>query len=147
MKFEIKFQSIQQEMINRGANPHVKDYGEDSEYEFRSLGCLSNIPNVQSIYYSIKTFPNGNLPQPFNYKTGVYPGKYVRELGKGAEGVVIQGFWGREKAAFKFVQVRDQKFMDYVGDNLADMKARVREMIEMEFITGSSILKFNGHFR
>ena len=47
----------------------------------------------------------------------------------------------------KFVEIRDQKLMNSVEDGLADMNARVREMIEMESITGSNILKFNGHFR
>ena len=45
------------------------------------------------------------------------------------------------------MEVRDQKLMDMVEDGLADMNARVREMIEMESITGSNILKFNGHLR
>ena len=132
-------------MINRGANPHVKGYKDDSEYEFWSLGSLS--PIVQSIYYPIKPFPSGNLPRPFNYKTGVYPGQYVKEIGRGAEGIVIQGTWDNEKAAFKFVLVRNQKYNDMVSDNLADMNTRVREMIEMDSATGSNILKFNGHFR
>ena len=68
-------------------------------------------------------------------------------IGKGAEGIVVQGVWNNDKAAYKFVQVRDQKFMDNVKDSLVDMNARVREMIEMESISGSNILKFNGHFR
>ena len=134
-------------MINRGANPHVRSPSDTSDYEYRWLGSLSGVSNVQSIYYPIKPFQGGNLPKPFNYRTGVYPGKFVKKIGKGAEGIVIQGFWGKEEAAFKFVQVRNQKFKEKVGDNLADMNARVREMIEMKSVTEANILKFYGHFR
>ena len=133
-------------MINRGANPHVRSYSGRSEYEFFSLESLSVDP-CQSIYFPIKPFPSGNLPKEFHYENGVYPGKYVKAIGKGAEGIVIQGTWDNEKAAFKFVQVRDQEYMEKVSDNLADMNSRVREMIEMDSVTGSNILKFNGHFR
>ena len=133
-------------MIDRGANPYVRNHYDESEYEFYSLGSLSVDP-CQSIYFPIKPFPNGNLPTPFHYKTGVYPGQYVKVIGKGAEGIVIEGTWDNEKAAFKFVQVRDQKYNFTVRDNLADMNTRVREMIVMDSVTGSNILKFNGHFR
>ena len=105
------------------------------------------MPTINSIYYPIKTFPSGNLASLFHYENGVYPGQFCKVIGKGAEGIVIQGVWGNEKAAYKFVEIRDQKAKDTVGDNLADMNARVREMTEMESISGSNILKFNGHFR
>ena len=134
-------------MIDRGVNPHVINHQGGSAYEVFQLESLSNIPDVHSIYFPIKPFPSGNLSKPFHYKTGVYPGKYVREIGRGAEGIVLEGTWDNEKAAFKFVQVRDQKITDTVSDDLADMNARVREMIEMDSVTGSNILKFNGHFR
>ena len=102
---------------------------------------------VESIFYPIKSFPSGSLTSPYHYENGVYPGKFCKVIGKGAEGIVIQGVWGNEKAAYKFVQVRDQMFMQFVIDYLADIKTRVREMIEMESISGSNILKFDGHFR
>ena len=111
---------------------------------------MSSVTNVQSIYFPIKPFQSGNLPKPFQYVNGVYPGQYVKEIGRGAEGVVIEGTWDNEKVAFKFVQVRDQMYIagvKSVRDNLADMNARVREMIEMDSVTGSNILKFDGHFR
>ena len=112
-----------------------------------SLGSLLHVPTVQSIFYAIKSFPSGNLASPFHYENGIYPGQFCQVIGKGAEGTVIQGVWGKEKAAYKFVEVRDQKFMRKVEDGLADMNTRVREMIETESISGSNIMKFNGHFR
>ena len=134
-------------MIRREANPHILNHHGNSGYNLYSLGSLSNVPSIESIYFPIKSFPSGNLASPFHYENGVYPGNFCQVIGKGAEGIVIQGNWGNEKAAYKFVEVRDQKFIEKVKDNLADMNARVREMIEMESITGSNILKFNGHFR
>ena len=108
---------------------------------------MSNVTTVESIFFPIKSFPSGNLARPFHYENGVYPGQFCRVVGKGAEGVVIEGIWSNEKAAFKFVQVRDQKVPRIVQDGLADMNVRLREMLEMESITGSNVLKFNGHFR
>ena len=118
-----------------------------SQLDIYSFGSLSNFPTVQSIFYPIKSFPSGNLISPFYYENGIYPGQFCQVIGKGAEGIVIQGVWGNEKAAYKFVEVRDQKFMETVEDSLADMNTRVREMIEMESISRSNIMKFNGHFR
>ena len=118
-----------------------------SDFDMFSFDSLTNIPTVKSIFFPIKSFPSGNLDRPFHYENGVYPGQFCRVVGKGAEGVVIEGVWNNEKAAFKFVRVKDQKAMKKVEDGLADMNDRLREMLEMESITGSNILKFNGHFR
>ena len=134
-------------MINRGANPHVRSYTNRSQYEFHSLGSLSKVTNVQSIYFPIKSFPSGNLSKPFNYETGVYPGQYGRVIGRGGEGIVIQGVWANQPSAFKFVEIGDQKRKDKVDDNLKDMNARLREMVEVETISGTNILKLEGHHR
>ena len=135
-------------MLDRGANPHVRSYEDTSPYEIWSCSFESlSVDPCQSIYFPIKPFPNGNLPKPFHYKNGVYPGQYVKEIGKGAEGIVIEGTWDNEKAAFKFVEIRDQKLKDTVDDSLKDMNARLREMIEMENISGTNILKLEGHYR
>ena len=134
-------------MINRGANPHVKAYTNKSEYEYWSLDSLSNLPTIQSIYYLIKPFKSGNLPKPFNYKTGVYQGQYGQVIGRGGEGTVIEGIWGNEKCAYKFVEIKNQKYNKKVSDNLEDMNTRLKEMIELEKISGSNILKLEGHHR
>ena len=134
-------------MINRGANPHVRNYCDNSNYEIDSLDSLSNVTTVESIYFPIKLFTSGNLPKPFRYKTGVYPGKYGRVIGRGGEGIVVQGVWANEACAFKFVEIRNQKFTGIVSDAIADMNARLREMIEMETVSGNNILKLKGHHR
>ena len=133
-------------MIDRGANPHVRNSVDESEYEEWSLGYLS-VNRRQSIYFPIKPFPNGNLSKPFNYKTGVYPGQYGRVIGRGGEGVVIQGIWANQPCAFKFVEIKNQKLRKLVSDGLADMNARLRQMIEVETVSGDNILKLKGHHR
>ena len=133
-------------MIQRGANPHVLDGDGRSSYDFYSLGYLSNVPDKQSIFFQVKSFPSANITSPFRYETGVYPGQFGRVIGKGGEGVVIEGKWNNEQAAFKFVTIRDQKVTGFAEDTLANMNARLREMIEMESINGSNIVKLNGHF-
>ena len=86
------------------------------QFNSYSLGSLSNVPTIKSIYFPIKSFSSGNLASPFHYENGVYPGQFCQVIGKGAEGIVIQGVWGNEKAAYKFVKVRDQKFLGTVED-------------------------------
>ena len=125
----------------------MRSYSETSQYKLHSLDSLSNLPTVQSIYYPIKPFKSGNLSKPFNYKTGVYPGQYGRVIGRGGEGTVIEGIWGNEKCAYKFVEIKNQKQKDTVGDNLKDMNTRLKEMIEMEKIGGSNVLKLEGYYR
>ena len=134
-------------MINRGANPHVKRHDDKSEYKMYSLESLSNIPVIESIYFPIKPFPNGNLSKPFNYETGVYPGQYGRVIGRGGEGTVVQGIWANQPCAYKFIEVRDLKHKELVSDQLNDMNTRLKEMIEMENINGTNILKLKGHHR
>ena len=134
-------------MINRGYNPHVRNFNDKSQYDYYSLDSLSNVTNTQSIFFPTKSFPNGNLPKPFHYETGVYPGQYGRVIGRGGEGIVIQGALGSEPCAFKFVEVRDQKYKQKISDQLEDMNARLREMIEVEKISGTNVLKLKGHHR
>ena len=143
---ELKFPAIRQELINRGANPHIRTFYGKSEYEVWSLGSLSNVPKMESIFYPIKAF-SSSLPGPFRYRTGVYPGKFGRVIGKGGEGIVIETRLKNKACAFKFVEVRDQKFKEKVRDTLEDTNARLREMIEMETISGTNILKLEGHHR
>ena len=134
-------------MINRGANPHVRNHDHNSQDEMYSLGSLSKVTTVESIYLPIKPFPSGNLPKPFHYKTGVYPGKYGCVIGRGGEGIVVQGDWANEPCAFKFVEIKNQKLRKLVSDGLADMNARLRQMIEVETVSGDNILKLKGHHR
>ena len=48
----------------------------------------------------------GDLPYKWTYKNGVFPGHFDHVVGKGGEGVVIQGKWHGKDAAFKFSPVK-----------------------------------------
>ena len=52
---------------------------------------------------------SGDLPYKWTYKNGVFPGNFESVLGKGGEGVVIQGRWHGKDAAFKFTPVKHTK--------------------------------------
>ena len=135
-------------MIDMDANPYVQNYKGRSENEIWSgMSNLSNLPKSKSVYFQLRNF-NSDMPSPWEYKAGVYnQGKFGRVRGSGGEGTVIEGKWQNQKAAFKFVEVRDQKFIQETEDALADMNARLNEMMAMESTKGSAILNFDGHYR
>ena len=135
-------------MIDMGANPHVKNYDGASEYETWSLSSLSNIPPSKSVFFQLRNY-NSEMPSAWEYKTGVYnQGHFGRVRGSGGEGTVIEGLWQNQTpAAFKFVEVRDQKAMKLVKDGLNDMNERLSEMTNQQLTKGTAILKFEGHYR
>ena len=135
-------------MIDMGANPHVKNYEGTSEYEICSLSGLSNIPPIKSAFFQLHEF-NSDMPSAWEYKTGVYnQGHFGRVRGSGGEGTVIAGKWQNQiPAAFKFVEVRDQKYIQSIEDGLNDMNERLSEMTNMQLTSGSAVLKFEGHYR
>ena len=131
-----------------GANPHVQSYSGKSQYNRRKLLAVSNVPSIKSVYYQLHDFNNA-MPPAWEYRTGVFnQGKFGRVIGCGGEGIVIEGLWiNQMPAAFKFVEVRDQKFMESTNDALNDMNERLSEMTNMQLTNGSAILKLDGHYR
>ena len=134
-------------MIDRGANPHIRNAEGISNYERFGLASLKKVPSVKSVFYPIKNFPAGNLGESWCYKTGVYDGKYGAVVGKGGEGVVIRGKWRGQHAAYKFVPIKGQQFAPSYENSVADMNARLNEMTEMTQTPGDAILHFEAHFR
>ena len=145
----LKFESARQKMIDMGANPFILEYKGQSQYDFYKLGTfgLKNLPSVKSIYFSVRSFETGNLPHPWTYTSGVYPGFYSQVVGFGGEGIVIQGKWAGIKAAFKFVQLRNQKISNDATESLNGLYDKLSQMIEMDTTSGSKILNLLGHFR
>ena len=144
----LKFEQLQQEMINRGANPFIQDFEERKQIDIwkLDLSSLENLPSIKSIYFPIKKFDSGNLGLPWCYTTGVYPGKYGQVIGKGSEGIVIQGKWSGQLVAYKFVPYKKHK-EDFSDDMLAEMNVKLREMTDMQSTPGSSVMKIISHFR
>ena len=91
---------------------------------------------------------NSDMLSAWEYQTGVFnQGQFGQVRGSGGEGTVIEGLWNNQPSAFKFVVVRDQKFIELTEDSLVDMNERLNEMTSMGMTKGSAILKFDGHYR
>ena len=97
--------------------------------------------------HSTPKFETENLEEPWCYTTGVYDGKFGNVIGKGGEGIVIQGELNGDPAAYKFVVVKGLKFIKTFDDSMADMGKRLQEMEEMLATPGDAILPFEAHFR
>ena len=136
-------------MIDKGANPFIKDCDGDTGYDFYSLSSsnLINLPKSKSVYFPIVDFKNKTLLGPWQYKTGVFPGKFNRLIGSGGEGYVLEGEWDNKKAAFKCVDVGKQEYIRMMDDALDDMEKKLSEMRTMQGTTGSAIMPLIGHFR
>ena len=107
-------------------------------------------PSVQkSIYFSIQ--PNESYPDELRkawfYTNGTFKGKFEEVIGKGAEGVIIKGQWMKKRAAFKFVEIDNLKVQELATNGFRDLKKRLTEMYELQFIDGSHIVATFGHLR
>ena len=131
--------------------------------ELRSLSQAT-----KSIYFSIakngfqclcQTANNQHcqhfLTEPWFYQNGVFnsclsksdEGKLV-EIGRGGQGIVLEGKWCNKPAAFKFVRIRQEKEAKiHTHDVIAEMNNQINEMKVMNKIQGNSFVKIYGHFR
>ena len=137
-------------MIDSGANPFVVDYyGNTWADKTRNL---SNLPSQKSIFFATRPFPDvfedqNAFPDPWFYESGVFDGRFVRVVGQGATGTVISGEWFGEKAAFKFVEIGAQNFVEVTTDSLETLNEKLSEIIFIESTVGSKIVSFYGHYR
>ena len=102
-------------MIDKGANPFIVAYGNETQFEINSLSNLSNLPTQKSIFFTIRPLESNDKSKvdflnPWFYRTGVFDGKFGSVIGQGASGTVISGEWYGKRAAFKFVDIGTQKF-------------------------------------
>ena len=136
-------------MLDQGANPFVKRYDGQTEFDIRSLSSsnLINLPAKMSIFFPIVDFGNSTLLGPWQYLTGVFPGNFNRLIGSGGEGHVVEGTWNNIKTAFKWVLVGKQEKKTYMIERIADMEKKLSGMRTMQTTTGSSIMPIMGHFR
>ena len=136
-------------MLDKGANPFVKDYNGFTHYDIWLLSNsnLTNVPREKSIFFPIVGFGNSSLLGPWQYLTGVFPGNFNRLIGSGGEGYVVAGTWNNNKAAFKWVHVGKQEPKTYASEYIVDMEKKLIEMRTMQSTIGSSIMQIIGHFR
>ena len=77
----------------------------------------------------------------------MFDGKFNTLIGQGATGTVISGEWFGKKAAFKFVEIGNEKSQSYTEDGLKTLDDKLSEMISIQSTTGSKIVNFYGHYR
>ena len=139
-------------MIDKGANPFVVEYSGKTQFESLNLVHLSNLPSQKSVYFTTRPLKEEfkqklGFQEPWFYRNGVFDGKFESLIGQGATGTVISGEWFGKKAAFKFVQVGNQKYQFRTIDGLKTLDDKLSEMISIQSTTGSKIVEFYGHYR
>ena len=137
-------------MIDKGANPFVVDYnGQVADLDEENL---KNLPEQKSIFFITRPLDShdeskAGFLDPWFYRTGVFDGKFVKIIGRGASGTVISGEWYGKKAAFKFVEIGAEKFKEKMADGLKTLDKSFSEMVSIESTVGSKIVLFYGHYR
>ena len=70
------------------------------------------------------------------------------EIGRGGQGIVLEGKWCNKPAAFKFVRIRQEKETKiHTHDVIAEMNDQINEMKVMNKIQGNRFVTIYGHFR
>ena len=139
-------------MIDKGANPFIVAYGNETQFEINSLSNLSNLPTQKSIFFTIRPLESNDKSKvdflnPWFYRTGVFDGKFGSVIGQGASGTVISGEWYGKKAAFKFVEIGVQKWHKNVEDTLKSLDDKLSEMTSIQATKGTVIVQFYAHYR
>ena len=137
-------------MIDKGANPFIVNYNGNLAYLDEEN--LKNLPEQKSVFFITRPLDSNDESKadfldPWFYRTGVFDGKFVKIIGRGASGTVISGEWYGKKAAFKFVEVGTQKFQKDVIDSLKSLDDKLSEMTSIQATNGSKIVQFYGHYR
>ena len=118
-------------MIQNGANPHLRNFDGQTEYEMHQLSGSISSSISQSVYFQTAEFKNKQFLSPMMYKAGVFPGNFKEVIGKGGEGTVIIGNWNGVESAFKFVRIYEQNEIDnqkeyYLSEIMANINKRLR---------------------
>ena len=141
-------------MIDKGANPFIVDYDGETQFEMFDLSNLKKLPTTKSVYFLTRPLKGydetyDDFLDPWFYRSGVYDGKFESAIGQGASGRVISGQWYGKKAAFKFVEIGNQKIPNSgkVEDGLKVLDEKLSEMTSIQTTKGSKIVQFYGHYR
>ena len=139
-------------MIDKGANPFIVDGIGKTQFKIDNLSNLSNLPTQKSIFFTTRPLPDefkeqSVFPDPWFYETGVFDGKFVRVIGNGAAGTVVEGEWFGQRAAFKFVDIGNQRKSDTMRDGLKSLDKKLSELTAIQATKGSKIVSLYGHYR
>ena len=67
-------------MLDRGANPYIRDGKGVTHFDRYSLFNLKNLPSVKSAFFTTKEHPISNHSEPWCYSPGVYDGKFIKVI-------------------------------------------------------------------
>ena len=145
-------------MLDRGANPYIRDAEGETNFDRYDLSNLNNLPSVQSAFFTTKVHPIGNNSEPWCYNLGVYDGKFskvidgkknIEVIAKGGEGTVVRGDFNGP-AAYKFVEMTGLNLHENYDNNTAEMAGRLMEMETQSKVMetpGDAVLPLEAHYR
>ena len=146
-------------MLTHGANPFVVDYKDETQQEIENLQLKPRYLNMpRSIYHVVDPFqcqctrqPCSHFLTPFQpawyYATGVFDGKFKRVVGRGGEGVVVEGMMCGAAVVFKFVIVKKRKVTFLISDTLTELRKRLNEARQYDGTQSELVVPFYGHYR
>ena len=136
-------------MLDRGANPYIRDAKGETNFDRYGLFNMDNLPCVKSAFFTTKEHPIGDHSEPWCYTSGVYDGEFSKVIGKGGEATVIRGEFNGP-AAYKFVEMKGLNLHENYDNNTADMVERLMEMDTQSKLMetpGDAILPLEAHYR
>ena len=141
-------------MIDFGVNPFVVIDSGYTQFDINNLSHLHNLPTQKSIFFPTQSFACCNkdckfdLSEPWLYKNGTFPGQFEEILGQGASSIVLRGTFQHKKAAFKFVEIKNQSnSKKYVMDSLKELNKQLNDMTSIQSVSGNKVVQLYGHFR
>ena len=136
-------------MLDRGANPYIRDAKGETNFDRYGLFNLNNLPSVKSAFFTTKEHTIDDHLEPWCYTPGVYDGKFSNVIGKGGEATVIRGEFNG-LAAYKFVEMKGLNLHEDYDNNTVDMAKRLMEMDTQSKLMktpGDGILPLEAHYR
>ena len=143
-------------MLEHGANPFVLYHDNTSQQQHWSLQLASKYLYMpKSIFYTVDPIKcqcqRASCTNPFKqawyYTNGVFNGQFKCVIGRGGEGIVIEGEMCGISVVFKFVSITEQQFMEKVSDGLVELRKRLNEARQYDGTQSDLIVQFYGHFR
>ena len=143
-------------MRENGANPHVRNHKNRTQYAIYNLHSDASFKSVpKSIYFTIDGYkcrcsqsPCQNfLLESWRYLNGVLNGQFKRVIGKGGEGSVLEGVWCGIRVAYKFVEISSQKLATDYEESMSELRRRINESIQHNGTQSDLVVPFYAHYR
>ena len=95
------------------------------------------------------------LTEPWFYQTGVLneclakddKGNLI-EIGRGGQGIILEGNWCNKISAFKFVRIKQEKEKKtHTHEVIAEMNDQINELKAMNRVKGERFVQIYDHYR